>query len=156
MRSILFIALLAVTSTAALAGDGLIGRASVIDGDTIELHGQRIRIHGIDAPEARQRCSHPDGSEWRCGREAAFALDDLLQARVLDCDPRDQDRYGRIIAVCRIGSIDIGEWMVRNGWATAYRRYSTDYGTAEEKARAEGRGIWSGSFENPEVWRWGG
>lgn len=156
MRSILILALIANTATAAIAGDGLVGRASVIDGDTIELHGQRIRLHGMDAPEARQRCSHPDGSEWRCGREAAFALDDLLQDRVLVCDRRDQDRYGRIIAVCRDGSIDIGEWMVRNGWATAYRRYSTDYVAAEEKARAEGRGIWSGSFENPEAWRWGG
>ena len=84
------------------------------------------------------------------------ALDELLQGRVLACDPRDQDRYGRVIAVCMIGAIDIGEWMVKNGWATAYRRYSTDYVPAEEKARAEGRGIWSGSFENPEAWRWGG
>lgn len=156
MRSILFLALFATMTTAANAGDNLIGRASVIDGDTIELHGQRIRLHGMDAPEARQRCSRQDGSEWRCGRDAAFALDELLQGRVLACDPRDQDRYGRVIAVCMIGAIDIGEWMVKNGWATAYRRYSTDYVPAEEKARAEGRGIWSGSFENPEAWRWGG
>lgn len=156
MRSILILALIASTATAAIAGDGLVGRASVIDGDTIELHGQRIRLHGMDAPEARQRCSHPDGSEWRCGREAAFALDELLRGRVLTCVRRDQDRYQRVVAVCRIGSIDIGEWMVLNGWATAYRRYSTDYVAAEEKARAEGRGIWSGSFENPEAWRWGG
>ncbi|WJS87334.1 thermonuclease family protein (plasmid) [Paracoccus sp. TOH] len=69
----------------------------------------------MDAPEARQRCSHPDGSEWRCGREAAFALDELLRGRVLTCERRDQDRYQRVVAVCRIESIDIGEWMVLNG-----------------------------------------
>lgn len=131
------------------------GRATVIDGDTIELHGQRIRLHGIDAPEASQRCTDAKGQQWRCGRQAAFALDELIHGQVLTCLGRERDRYRRVIARCSIGGIDLGEWMVRNGWATAYRRYSTDYLPAEEAARAQALGIWSGSFNSPEDWRRG-
>lgn len=137
----------------AQAAELLQGRVSVIDGDTLEMHGQRIRLFGMDAPETGQPCTRPDGSPWRCGRDAAFALADLAQSHVVSCQLKDRDRYGRIVAVCRIGAIDLGRWVVEQGFAVAYRRYSLDYVSAEDDARRARRGFWAGSFEPPESWR---
>ena len=80
--------------------EGLVGVAAVIDGDTIEIHGQRNRLFGIDAPES----SRPTGERWRCGQQASFALADLIGRSTVGCQPRDRDRYGRIVAVCFKGS----------------------------------------------------
>ena len=79
----------------------IIGRASVIDGDTIEIRGQRIRLFGIDAPESRQTCTDPKGVSYRCGQRAAQALDYRISDSPVTCEPKDRDRYGRIVAVCR-------------------------------------------------------
>lgn len=130
----------------------LVGIVSVIDGDTIEMHGIRIRLHGIDAPESRQECER-DGKEWRCGQEAARALDNLAHGKTVKCEPRDRDRYGRTIAVCRIGRQDINAWLVEQGWALAFTRYSDDYIGQEAKARRAKRGIWAGKFAAPWEWR---
>jgi endonuclease YncB( thermonuclease family) len=105
----------------------LAGTASVIDGDTIEVHGTRIRLHGIDAPESRQECRRPDGTTWRCGQQAALALSDHIGRRPVSCKPPDRDRYGRVIATCSLSSGELNRWMVANGWAVSYRRYSLDY-----------------------------
>jgi endonuclease YncB( thermonuclease family) len=134
------------------AGD-LSGVASVIDGDTIEIHGTRIRLYGIDAPESRQLCRDAENKEWRCGKEAAFALSGHIGSAPVECDKRDMDKYGRTVAVCRQNGADLNLWMVENGWAVAYRHYSEDYGPAEDRARAAKTGIWAGSFENPYEWR---
>src|SRR5262249_24751865 len=74
----------------------LAGTASVIDGDTIEVHGIRIRLHGIDAPESRQECRRPDGTAWRCGQQAALALSDHIGRSPVSCKALDRDRYGRV------------------------------------------------------------
>jgi endonuclease YncB( thermonuclease family) len=84
--------------------EGLVGVASVIDGDTIEIHGQRNRLFGFDAPESSQLCVRPTGERWRCGQQASFALADLIGRSTVGCQPRDRDRYGRIVAVCFKGS----------------------------------------------------
>lgn len=149
----LLLSALAVTSGSASA-DNLGGQASVIDGDTIEIHGERIRLHGIDAPESGQTC-RANVAEWRCGQAAAFALDDLIANRPVSCNQRDIDRYGRIVAVCHTGDRDVNAWLVSEGWALAYRRYSQDYIADERAAQASSKGIWRGDFVAPWDWRQG-
>lgn len=147
----LLLFLLLVAGPAAAAP--IVGVASVIDGDTIEIHGQRIRLHGIDAPESRQLCTRPTGEGWRCGQRASLALSDQIGRSTVSCDPRDTDHYGRIVAVCSARRVDLNGWLVTQGWAVAYRRYSRDYVPAEDQARSARRGVWSGSFEMPWEWR---
>ena len=143
---------LTATSSPAAAAS-IVGVASVIDGDTIEIHGIRIRLHGIDAPESRQLCTRPTGERWRCGQQASLALSDQIGRSTVSCDPRDTDRYGRTVAVCRTRGVDLNGWLVTQGWAVAYRRYSRDYVRAEDQARAARRGVWSGQFDMPWEWR---
>ena len=138
-----------VLQSSTLGQQAIVGVARVIDGDTIEIHGTRIRLYGIDAPESSQECTRPDGTPWRCGQQAALSLSERIGHASLRCPPRDQDRYGRIVAVCFMDSEDLGRWMVANGWAVAYRRYSLDYVAEEGRARQSRLGLWAGSFEMP-------
>ena len=131
------------------------GVASVTDGDSLEIRGTRIRLHGIDAPESRQHCTRPSGQQWRCGQQAALALPDRIGRRRVSCVTRDIDRYGRTIAICSQNGVDLNAWMVREGWAVAYRRYSQDYVRNEADARRAGRNIWSGTVVMPWDWRRG-
>ena len=135
------------------AAETLTGRASVIDGDTIELHGQRIRLHGIDAPEGGQTCETAAGKPWRCGTAAARALDGMTFGKTVVCAPQDIDRYGRIVAICEVAGLDLGGELVEQGLAVAYRNYSRAYVPAEGRARAARRGMWAGRFQMPWDWR---
>lgn len=131
------------------------GRASVIDGDTIEIQGQRIRLHGIDAPESGQTCQR-GGKDWRCGQAAALALSDWLGAGVVACQSVDRDRYGRTVAKCAKSGQDVAGWMVAQGWALDWPRYSGGaYAGAQAAAKAAGRGIWAATFQPPWEWRAG-
>ena len=89
----------------------LTGIPRIIDGDTIRIGNTRIRLHGIDAPEAKQTCT-AGGKEWRCGQEATNALVGVIGGHWVACSQRDVDRYGRIVAVCRAGHVDLNAWMV--------------------------------------------
>ena len=132
----------------------IIGKPRVIDGDTIEIAGQRIRLHGIDAPERGQTCKWPDKT-IPCGDIAAYALTGTVADQTVRCETRGKGRYGRWIAVCFAGDVDIGENVVYTGWALAYRKYSMDYVAAEDIARVAGRGLWRGTFIAPWEWRRG-
>jgi len=131
----------------------IVGRATVIDGDTIEIQRTRIRLYGIDAPESSQACEGRDGRPYPCGRRAAQALDELLMGKVVSCRQKDSDRYGRVVAVCSAGGIVVNAWMARNGQATAYTRYGADFAGDEAQAKRAGIGIWQGRFEQPSDYR---
>lgn len=128
------------------------GRATVVDGDSLEMGTVSVRIFGIDAPEGRQTCAR-EGRSWDCGETAARELRKLVAARTLSCVQRDIDSYGRLVAVCSNGEVDLGAEMVRAGFALAYRQFSDDYVDEEREARDARRGIWAGSFTPPWDWR---
>lgn len=129
----------------------LTGEATVVDGDTLVIGAERIRLHGIDAPESNQDC----GDGWPCGREATRAVEELTRGKSIRCEGDTRDRYDRLIAVCYAGPVDIGGDLVRRGLALAYRTYSTAYVEHEDEARQHGRGMWSGAFVAPWDWRRG-
>ena len=135
-----------------LAWADITGTPRVIDGDTLEVAGQRVRLFAIDAPEINQSCSR-DGRPWRCGEAATRALAGKIGRHPVACQERGQDRYGRIVAVCYAGGEDLNAWMVLRGLEVAYRLYSLDYLDQETIARAARRGIWASTFEKPWEWR---
>lgn len=136
----------------ALAG-AIIGVASIVDGDTLDIHGQRIRLHGVDAPESRQTC-HLDGKPWRCGVAAANALSDFTSRRTVSCESVGRDRYKRVVARCYVDGVELGMWLVESGWALDYDRYSKGrYSNAQKSAEKDKRGIWASEFEVPWAWR---
>ena len=124
------------------------------DGDTLRIGSERIRLHGIDAPESKQSC-RAGGKTWACGEAATRALRERIAGRPVACEERDRDRYGRIVAVCRVAGADVNAWMVEQGWAVAYRKYSMDYVSQEVAAKAARRGLWRGEFVQPSRWRRG-
>ena len=128
------------------------GVARVLDGDTIEIGTVRVRLWGVDAPEGRQECL-AQGRRWPCGRQATQALAERIDGRPVACEERDRD--GRIVAVCRHRGNDVNAWLVREGWALAFRRYSTAYVGEESEAKAARRGLWRGEFVQPWDWRRG-
>ena len=133
----------------------LTGSASVIDGDTIELQRVRIRLFGVDAPESSQVCQDAGGRNYRCGQQSALALADRIGTATVSCIKKDTDRYERMVAVCQVGSTDLGAWLVAHGHAVAFRRYTTAYVADEEKAKTARRGVWGGTFAMPWDWRAG-
>lgn len=145
-------AVFAVCSVASAAD--LSGPVRVVDGDTLDMAGTRIRLWGIDAPESRQTCEGRDGQTYQCGHDSKAVMVELTRDRDVTCDSRGNDRYGRVVAVCRTEAGDINAAIVRRGWAVDWPRYSHGaYAGHQEAARAEGLGIWSGRFEMPWEWR---
>ena len=146
-----FVLLMALPMT---AQSDITGQPRVIDGDTLEIQGQRIRLHGIDAPEGKQLC-YLDGKRWQCGKDAGNILSDWINHRPVTCEERDKDRYGRIVAVCFVAGENLNAWMVLQGLAVAYRRYSLDYVDQEADAQLARRGVWATRFVLPWEWRRG-
>jgi len=146
---IIFIFLLTFKAT---AGE-IAGSPIITDGDTIKIINKRIRLHGIDAPESKQLCKK-NSKEYRCGIIAAEALVKKINKSQVRCIVQDRlDKYKRYIGVCFVKAINLNQWMVRNGHAVAYRRYSKDYIKDEDYAKKNKLGLWSGDFINPEKWR---
>lgn len=131
----------------------LSGVPSVVDGDTIIIRSQKIRLFGIDAPESKQTCDK-HGQSWQCGVDATARLKDLIQHNPVRCEIKDKDRYGRRVGICFVNDIEINAWMVRNGYAVAYRQYGgARYDQEEALAKQEGQGVWGSEFMLPEEFR---
>lgn len=126
----------------------LAGRAEAVDGDTLRIGGARIRLMGLDAVELDQQCRRA-GVEWACGRDARQFVAELLQAKETFCASGGRDQYGRVLARCTVNDRDLGDEIVRAGWATA----DIEYAIPLAEARLNQRGIWTGEFDEPADWR---
>jgi endonuclease YncB( thermonuclease family) len=146
LRRLPLIALFIASGSASAAE--LSGSGRSIDGDSLMVGETEVRLHGIDAPEYTQTCQRW-GRAWNCGSEAAHQLSKLVDRKPISCTTLGTDTHGRTLARCRVGQTDLNRTMVASGYALAYRRYSTDYVSAEESARVAKRGIWIGTFELP-------
>jgi endonuclease YncB( thermonuclease family) len=128
-------------------------RVGVVDGDTLSMGAERLRIHGIDAPEMAQTCERA-GRPYACGEAARDAMAAILGHGALSCEHLDTDQYRRRIVRCHDDQgRDIGAELVRQGWAVAFTRFSADYLPQEAEARAARRGLWQGRFDAPWDWR---
>ena len=140
----------------------IIGKANVTDGDTIKINDQKIRLFGIDAPETKQFCKEVYLSflifnfkrDYKCGEKSTNALKKKIKNKKIKCLIQDKkDRYRRNIGICYLKKQDINSWLVKNGYAIAYRRYSKKYVIDEQYAENNKLGIWEGTFMEPEKWR---
>lgn len=129
------------------------GRIRVIDGDTWDVGGDRVRLFGIDAPEVDQTCQRPNGEVWACGQWVSQQVRKQYDGKSASCTALDTDRYGRIVARCAVGREDAGRVMVSDGLAFAYRRYSMDYDLDEKAAAVNGRGLHGDQFQRPAQFR---
>ena len=136
----------------------------IIDGDTVHIKSKKIRLEGIDAPEIKQQCQKTYlqisaivgfnfKKNYSCGIISKKKLIDKINKSQINCIASRQDRYKRYLATCYKDKINLNKWMVRNGLAVAYKRYSKDYLRDEAYAKENKLGIWKGSFERPEKWR---
>lgn len=138
------------------------GTPKIIDGDTIIIEQYKIRLHGIDAPEKKQICKKiylnigflNFSKKYHCGKVATNKLKKKINYKNLKCElKKNKDFYNRYLGTCFLNKININSWMVRNGYAVAYKRYSKKYIQDEKYAKKNKLGLWSGSFEIPEKWR---
>jgi len=137
--------------------NSVLGIPRVIDGDTLDVAGQRVRLQGVDTPESAQKCRDSQGTTYSCGHISAGALRARIGDGPVRCEIEpERGRYGRAIGTClAMDGTDLNRWLVRNGHGLAYRKYSTKYVRAEEAARTESLGIHAGSFVPPWDWRKG-
>jgi endonuclease YncB( thermonuclease family) len=126
----------------------LTGGVDVIDGDSFKLNGVELRLEGVDAPEYQQTCRRGEVTE-PCGKQARQALAALIGKGEPTCEIASRDRFGRGLALCRLGPVDINRHLVQQGYAVAFGAYDSE----EAEARRARRGIWATSFERPADWR---
>ena len=132
------------TRAAPPAGAEMAGPALVIDGDTLEISGQRIRLEGIDAPESAQTCQTADTKVYPCGSQSTRALSQIIGHETIACESLGTDKYGRMLGICFLDGEDINRYMVESGNAWAFVKYSQRYVWEEFKARTAKVGIWQG------------
>ena len=131
------------------------GKPFIVNGDTLAIAGQLIRIHGVDAPEEGQMCGTAE-APWRCGQEAGFALAFFITSNWVTCLERGRAPSGEVTAACFAGGVggpDIGRWLVANGWALVPPDAVDGYAAEQEAARKAGLGLWRAPFTPPWEWR---
>ncbi|MGR3376971.1 thermonuclease family protein [Salipiger abyssi] len=146
-------ALVLLLGLAVTAEAGPSGRLHVIDGDTFDIGGTRVRLHGIDAPEAEQMCGGDGVPMWGCGAWVSGEVRARYDGRRARCETLDTDRYGRAVARCTVGGKDMGRSLVQAGLAFAYRQYSMDYDLDEKRAAVQGRGLHGAGVQSPAAFR---
>ncbi|WP_315803017.1 thermonuclease family protein [Bradyrhizobium sp. SZCCHNS3002] len=146
-------ALLLSVSVHAASGEQIRGMARIVDADTVYIGQDKIRFSGIDAPETEQVCLDSAGKNWNCGIEAKERLQAFSRDREWKCELSGVDLYGRSLGACTVDGENVSRWLVRNGWALSFRRYSLDYVPDEDFAREHRHGVWSGAFIAPWDWR---
>ena len=125
----------------------------VIDGDSLFIGKTEIRLEGIDAPEYHQMCYDSENKAYPCGKEVYLALKKLVGTRPVRCEKVIIDKYRRQVSVCWLGKVNLNRWMVENGWAVAYTKYTDIYVPYEQQARQQRVGLWQGRFYKPWDWR---
>ena len=147
-----------------LLAEEIIGIPKIVDGDTVYINNYKIRLEGIDAPEMKQKCKkeklkissiigYTFYEDYYCGKYSKESLAAKVKRSKIKCISFNKDRYKRYLAKCFKGKINLNQWMVRNGYAVAYRRYSKEYVLDEDFAKKNKLGLWQGKFLNPEKWR---
>ena len=139
----------------------ILGNVKVIDGDTIKIDKKKIRLFGIDAPEKKQLCKKiflnflflSFEKKYPCGRISTQKLKNLINNEIIKCYVEGKDRYKRKLAICFRNKLNINSWLVRNGHAVSYKKYSKKYLSEEIEAKNDKIGIWQGEFEMPWDWR---
>lgn len=149
-RATITAALLAICSPA--MAQNIVGVAQVADGDTLTVGQTRIRLFGVDAPEAQQTCKIKY-SNWTCGAAATSALRSMVDGHQVTCEPMDTDVYGRTVARCRADGKDLGAELIRIGYAVVYGGGSDLYGGLEAQSKAYRAGVWASEFEMPAAYR---
>ena len=153
MKKLNFAFIISLILISKVSAGEIVGVPIITDGDTIKIFNKRIRFHGIDTPEKNQICIK-NSKEYNCGKKATTALVKKIDGKKVVCKVQDRlDKYKRYIGVCFTREINLNKWMVRNGYAVAYRRYSKDYIDDENYAKKNKLGLWSGKFIHPEKWR---
>ena len=120
----------------------------IIDGDTIILNGEKIRFSGIDTPELKQTCLQGD-QEVSCGMSAKMLLTEKIGNGTIECISEGKDNYKRTLAECFVNGESLSKFLVRSGYAFAYRKYSTKFIKDEEFAKANKLGMWAMTFQYP-------
>ena len=120
----------------------------VVDGDTIVLNGEKIRFSGIDTPELKQTCMNGDEKVF-CGKTAKMLLVKKIGNNTLECISEGKDAYKRTLAECFVNGESLSKFLVRSGYAFAYRKYSTKFVKDEEFAKANKLGMWAMTFQYP-------
>jgi endonuclease YncB( thermonuclease family) len=147
------IAIVVTLASSLVQAAELSGVSRAIDGDTLYIGATKIRLEGIDAPETDQVCLDAKGARWTCGIGARDQLASRVAGRVVSCLPSSTDRFRRTLATCSLGAENLNRWMVEQGWALAYVKYSSAYVRAQQVAQDNQRGLWQGAFIAPWNWR---
>jgi len=140
----------------------LSGEAVITDGDTLKISSNKIRLSGIDAPEIKQTCKKNFidfgffslNKNYFCGELSKKELSKFTNNHTIFCKVEDKkDFFGRYLGTCFKDKININSWLVKNGYAVAYRKYSKNYIEIEKIAKKNKKGIWQGDFLMPWEWR---
>lgn len=142
-----------VLLTAPALAEEISGIPNIVDGDTVYVSSRKIRLSGVDAPETDQVCLSSAGQKSSCGLDAKRELQQRFGGKQLTCVLRARDKYGRDLGDCFLAKESISRWLVRNGWALAFRRYSQSFIADEDYARERKAGLWAGAFIAPWDWR---